>query len=97
MLGFYLTLIDDDDGKSIFEELDIKYKQDMYSVAYSILHNVGALDIVYYYSNDCGYVGSGTKIDCEIIETNKKQAVLHYSGVDKNGKITEVDDYWMVI
>lgn len=56
------------------------------------------MDIVYYYSNDCGYVGSGTKIDCEVIETNKKQAVLHYSGVgvDKNGKITEVDDYWMV-
>ena len=54
------------------------------------------MDIVYYYSNDCGYVGSGTKIDCEVIETNKKQAVFHYSGVDKNGKITEVDDYWMV-
>ncbi len=40
MLGFYLTLIDDDEGKSQFEELYIKYKQDMYSVAYSILHNV---------------------------------------------------------
>ena len=60
--------------------------------------NYGALDIVYYYSNDCGYIGSGTKIDCEVIETNKKQAVLHYSGVgvDKYGKNTEVDDYWMV-
>lgn len=40
MLGFYLALIDDDEGKSKFEELYIKYKQDMYSVAYSILHNV---------------------------------------------------------
>ncbi len=63
-----------------------------------IQDNYGALDIVYYYSNDCGYIGSGTKIDCEVIETNKKQAVLHYSGVgvDKDGKITEVDDYWVV-
>ncbi|MBP1560761.1 MAG: sigma-70 family RNA polymerase sigma factor [Oscillospiraceae bacterium] len=40
MLGFYLTFIDDDEGKNQFEELYIKYKQDMYSVAHSILHNV---------------------------------------------------------
>ncbi len=40
MLGFYLVLIDDDEGKSQFEELYLKYRQDIYSVAYSILHNV---------------------------------------------------------
>lgn len=40
MLGFYLAILDTAEEKSKFEELYIKYKQDMYSVAYSILHNV---------------------------------------------------------
>ncbi|MGN1303636.1 MAG: RNA polymerase sigma factor [Oscillospiraceae bacterium] len=39
MLGFYLALLDTAEEKSRFEELYIKYKQDMYSIAYSILHN----------------------------------------------------------
>ncbi len=60
--------------------------------------NFGTLDIVDYYSADCGYVGSGTKIDCDVVETNKKQAVLHYSGVGvtEDGTKAEVDDYWTV-
>ena len=38
------------------------------------------------------------KLTARLLKQIKKQAVLHYSGVgvDKNGKITEVDDYWMV-
>lgn len=60
--------------------------------------NYGALDIVDYYSEDCGYIGSGTKIDCDVIETAKEYALLHYYGVgvtDKN--VSEsVDDYWKI-
>lgn len=37
MVGFYLTLIDTDDGKSKFEQLYIKYKNVMYNYAYNIL------------------------------------------------------------
>lgn len=40
MLGFYLAILETDEEKSKFEELYIKYKKNMYSVAYSILHNV---------------------------------------------------------
>lgn len=40
MIGFFLAVIDDDEDKKQFEELYIKYRQDMYSVAYSILHNI---------------------------------------------------------
>lgn len=60
--------------------------------------NYGALDIVDYYSVTCGFVGSGTKLDCDVVETNKNEAVLHYSGVgvDKDGVTTNVDDYWSV-
>ena len=33
-----------------------------------------------------------------MVETNKNEAVLHYSGVgvDKDGVATNVDDYWSV-
>ncbi len=39
MLGFYLSAIDTEEDKSEFEKLYIKYRQDMYAIAYSILHN----------------------------------------------------------
>ena len=91
------------DGESYIEFADLG-TVDFYTFFFHYIRpsdvqdNYGALDIVYYYSEDSGYVGSGTKIDCEVIETNKKQAVLHYSGVgvDEDGKLTEVDDYWSV-
>ncbi len=40
MIGIFLAIIDDEEDKKQFEELYIKYRQDMYSVAYSILHNI---------------------------------------------------------
>lgn len=39
MLNFYLTILSTDEDKNIFQDLYIKYRQDMYAVAYSILHN----------------------------------------------------------
>lgn len=39
MLPMYLAVISDDDDKNYFEQLYLKYRQDMYSIAYSILHN----------------------------------------------------------
>lgn len=39
MLNFYLTILNTDEDKSKFQDLYIKYRQDMYAVAYSILHN----------------------------------------------------------
>ncbi len=39
MLPMYLAVISDDDDKRYFEELYLKYRQDMYRIAYSILHN----------------------------------------------------------
>jgi RNA polymerase sigma-70 factor (ECF subfamily) len=39
MLFFYCTLLDTDDDKDQFSELYLKHRQDMYAVAYSILHN----------------------------------------------------------
>lgn len=91
------------DGESYIEFADLG-TVDFYTFFFhyikpsDVQDNYGALDIVYYYSEDCGYVGSGTKIDCEVVETDKKQAVLHYSGigVDKDGKLTQVDDHWAV-
>ena len=39
MLSFYLTLLDTPEEKRSFEQLYLSYRQDMYAVAYSILHN----------------------------------------------------------
>lgn len=39
MLSFYINLLDDDNDKSKFEEYYGLYRQDMYRIAYSILHN----------------------------------------------------------
>lgn len=39
MLAFYLQVLDTEDEKNLFEKLYNTYKQDMYAVAYSILHN----------------------------------------------------------
>lgn len=39
MLSFYLNLLDTPEEKSRFEQLYLAYRQDMYAVAYSILHN----------------------------------------------------------
>lgn len=60
--------------------------------------NYGALDIAEYYSDTCGFVGNGTKLDCDVVEASKDRAVLHYNGigVDKNGAATAVDDYWSI-
>ena len=35
----YLAVINDDDDKNYFEQLYLKYRQDMYRTAYGILHN----------------------------------------------------------
>lgn len=40
MINIYLSALDTDEDKAEFEDLYIKYKQRMYAVAYSILHNV---------------------------------------------------------
>jgi RNA polymerase sigma-70 factor (ECF subfamily) len=40
MLAVYLAMLDDDEDRERFEELYLKYRQDMYSVAYKVLHNV---------------------------------------------------------
>lgn len=60
--------------------------------------NYGALDIVHYYSNDCNYIGNGTKIDFEVVELNKKSLVLHYYGVGitSDGKSVDIDDTWKI-
>lgn len=60
--------------------------------------NYGALDIADYYSVICDFIGNGTKLDCDVIETSKDRAVLHYSGigVGQNGAATAVDDYWSI-
>lgn len=60
--------------------------------------NYGALEIVQYYSNECLYIGSGTQIDFEILELNKKSLVLHYYGigVTSDGKSTSIDDTWKI-
>lgn len=39
MLSFYLSIIDNEQDKDRFEQLYRTYKQDMYAVAYRILHN----------------------------------------------------------
>lgn len=39
MISFYLTLLDTLEEKSKFEQLYLAYRQDMYAVAYGILHN----------------------------------------------------------
>lgn len=39
MLSVYLALIDEPSDKEKFERLYLTYRQDMYSIAYSILHN----------------------------------------------------------
>lgn len=39
MLGFYLSMLDTEDEKNLFEELYRKYSQDMYAVAFDILNN----------------------------------------------------------
>ncbi len=39
MLSFYLNLLDTPEEKSRFEQLYLAYRQDMYTIAYSILHN----------------------------------------------------------
>ena len=40
MINLYLSVIDTDDDKNQFEQLYIKYKDKMYSIAYGILHNI---------------------------------------------------------
>ena len=39
MLSFYVSLVETEEEKSLVEALYIKYEQDMYNVAFSILHN----------------------------------------------------------
>lgn len=39
MISFFLAVLDTPEEKSRFEQLYIAYRQDMYSIAYSILHN----------------------------------------------------------
>lgn len=39
MLSFYVSLVETEEEKSLVEDLYIKYEQDMYNVAFSILHN----------------------------------------------------------
>ena len=39
MLYIYLSALDTDEEKDYFEELYLKYRQKMYGIAYSILHN----------------------------------------------------------
>lgn len=39
MLAVYLAVISDEDDKNYFEKLYIKYRQVMYKIAYSVLHN----------------------------------------------------------
>ncbi len=39
MIGVYLSMLDTDEDKRQFEILYTKYRQNMYAVAYSILHN----------------------------------------------------------
>ena len=64
----------------------------------AVYPNYGALDIVNYYSVEKDYSGSGTKIDCEIMEKNKKHLVLHYYGVGvtKENFAENVDDTWEI-
>lgn len=64
----------------------------------AVYPNYGALDIVNYYSVEKDYSGSGTKIDCEIMEKNKKHLVLHYYGVGitSENSSENVDDTWEI-
>lgn len=39
MLAIYLSMLETNEEKNQFEQLYIKYKQDMYAVAYGILKN----------------------------------------------------------
>lgn len=39
MLSFYLSILDTDEDKNKFEALYIEYRNDMYNIAFSILHN----------------------------------------------------------
>ena len=39
MVGFYLSLLDTEEEKSKFEQLYLKYRQDMYKAAFGILKN----------------------------------------------------------
>ncbi len=39
MISFYLSILDNDEDKKQFETLYIKYRQEMYAIAYSIIHN----------------------------------------------------------
>lgn len=39
MLAIYLSALNTDEDKALFEQLYIKYRQDMYAIAYSILRN----------------------------------------------------------
>lgn len=40
MINLYLSVLETDDDKNQFEQLYIKYKDKMYSIAYGILHNI---------------------------------------------------------
>ena len=39
MLAIYLSMLETNEEKNQFEQLYIKYKQDMYAVAYGVLKN----------------------------------------------------------
>lgn len=39
MISFYLSILDNDEDKKQFETLYIQYRQEMYAIAYSIIHN----------------------------------------------------------
>ncbi len=39
MLSLYLSMLEADEDKNKFEELYMKYRNDMYNIAFSILHN----------------------------------------------------------
>ena len=41
MLSFYLSILEDQEDKSFFEEIYIQYRQKMFYIAQSILHDEG--------------------------------------------------------
>ena len=40
MIYIYLSVLDTGDDKNLFEDLYLKYRQSMYTIAYSILNNI---------------------------------------------------------
>jgi hypothetical protein len=95
MLFFYYTLLDTDDDKDQFSELYLKHRQDMYAVAYSILHNredAEDADIISIQinGNDGIYFIDNHKYN-HIIWDNGEYIIYFSSNIDKN-KLIEIAD-----